>query len=97
MNAMPRPRAPKPSVLRYGTLAPAPTPAVTPREPSPFITTTDQPPDSTSQVSEREPWATQMSCAVGGPGAREPRRLEYVTLNGANSRLVTRLEAEPRR
>jgi hypothetical protein len=55
----PGPRAPQPMAERIGTLAPALTPASTPREPSAFMTTIDHEPCLTSHVSVcwPEPWA----------------------------------------
>jgi hypothetical protein len=63
-------------VARSGTSTPALTPASTPREPSAFITTTDQLPSSTSQatVCLSAPWAeaAQKSCVLGGVGGASP-------------------------
>ena len=78
----------------YGTLAPALTAAATLREPSAFMTTTDQSPDCTSQVSECWPFAAQKRCSAGGPGGCAPSSCVYAALNGAKSMSETSLCAE---
>src|SRR6266480_3493376 len=78
---------------RNDSLAPRSTSAVTPREPSAFIRTTDQSPSRTFQVSVCVPTpeaeAAQKDCSVGGACGARPVAGRYVTRKGSKSRSWT--------